>query len=104
MVLPWFDADSFVRPRNLSDAPTLVFIGSPLNGEKSPTMGKDLQFCRLIVNGFTGVEDLTAAPKMMAFLPHQRVGGAFDFEAVQAAIDDSDIDFGPWHAQGRVRR
>ena len=35
-----------VRPRNLGDAPTLVFIGSPLNGEKSRTMGMMLQFCR----------------------------------------------------------
>jgi hypothetical protein len=48
MVLPWFDAASFVRPRNLGDAPTLVFVGSPLNAEKSPTMGKMLSFASLI--------------------------------------------------------
>ena len=47
--LPWFDAALFVRPRTrswLGDAPTVVFVDQPLNGEKSPTKGKDLQFCR----------------------------------------------------------
>ena len=49
VVLPWFDAASFVRPRTrswLGDAPTVVFVDQPLNGEKSPTMAKGLQFCR----------------------------------------------------------
>ena len=30
----------------LGDTPTVVFVDQPLNGEKSPTRGKDLQFCR----------------------------------------------------------
>ena len=45
-VLPWFDAASFVRPRNLGDAPTVVFVDWPRNGGKSPTVGKILQFRR----------------------------------------------------------
>ena len=73
MVLPWFDAASFVRPRTrswLGDAPTVVFVDQPLNGEKSPTMGKDLQFCRpnLMMNGFIDVEDLTPVLARWCFL------------------------------------
>ena len=46
--LPWFEAASFVRPRTLVDAPTLVFIGSPLNGEKSPRWETIFSFAGLI--------------------------------------------------------
>jgi hypothetical protein len=39
-------------------------------GEKSPTMGKDLQFCRpnLMMNGFIDVEDLTPVLARWCFL------------------------------------
>jgi hypothetical protein len=42
----------------------LVFIGSPLNGEKSPTMGKIFSFAGLIdCEWFTDVDDLTLPPR-----------------------------------------